>query len=344
MKECTGTDKQGVEKSQVSKGDKTRATRPLVSIVLATYNPRLDWLKEQLDSLEEQSYRPLELLILDDCSTKVGLDELQDCVGVCIKSIPYQIMQNEKNLGSTKTFEKLTMLAQGEYISYCDQDDVWHGDKIKVLLNLLNNEKVNLAFSDVIVIDEFGNKKADSITEIRPRHILHEGSYLSNKLLIQNFVIGCTMLIKSRIAKGVIPFIEDMVHDHYLALMTSLDGELALCNEPLVSYRIHDSNQTNTLTQVNNKRDYYNYKIKAFHSRIEQLENLGLRYNILEFDNIKKWAEARNAYYNGEITKVNTIWKYRKFDYSVSLFELIILKMPDFAFKYALKMIKRGSI
>jgi hypothetical protein len=72
------------------------------------------------------------------------------------------------------------------------------------------------------------------------------------------------MLIKRKIAQESIPFIDDMVHDHYLALMASLNGELALCRQPLISYRIHNDNQTNTLTGIKSKKDYYNKKSGVF--------------------------------------------------------------------------------
>ncbi len=344
MKECTETGKQGSEKPQVSTDDKTGAYHPMVSIVLATYNPRMDWLKEQLDSLEDQTYRPLELLIVDDCSTKVGLDELQDCVEVCIRSIPYHIMQNEENLGSTKTFEKLTTLVQGEYIAYCDQDDIWQEDKIEILIGCFIEDNINLVYSDVQLINERGEITANSITALRKRHLLYEGSGLAEKLLIQNFVIGCTMLIKSDVAKSSIPFITKMVHDHYLALMASIDGELALYKNPLVFYRIHEENQTNTLTRVKDKKDYYNYKIQEFLDRILQLENRKINEKVPGFSRIKEWANARVAYYNGDVTQAKTIWKYRKYDYNVSVFELFMLKVPDFVFKYALNKIIRGKI
>ena len=326
MKECTETGK------------------PLVSIVMATYNPRMDWLKEQLTSLENQIWRPLELIILDDCSTKVSLDEIRACVENCVHSIPYQILQNAKNIGSTKTFEKLTMLTQGKYIAYCDQDDIWHEDKITALLACSIEDKINLVYSDVRLIEESGKITADSITILRKRHLFYEGADLAAKLLIQNFVVGCTMLIKSDTAKNSVPFITEMMHDHYLALMASLDGDLAFCKSPLVLYRIHEENQTNTLTKVNNKQDYYEFKIKAFLDRIKRLGHDKIINRIPEYDNIKKWATARDKYYNGDLTQARIIWKYRKFDYNISMFELVMLKMPGFLFRDALYKIKKGKI
>lgn len=325
MRECTETDK------------------PLVSIVMATYNPRMDWLKEQLISLNNQSYGRLELLVIDDCSTNISIEEISETIKAIITGIPYKIMRNIENMGSTRTFEKVTALVAGEYIAYCDQDDIWYPDKIETLLGLFTSKDVNLVFSDVQVIDETGSIKAHSISEFRTRHIFYEGTGLSSKLILKNFVMGCTMLIKRETAQKSMPFFNDMVHDHYLALMASLNGKIVLCRRPLISYRIHSDNQTNTLTGINSKADYYNKKIRGCQNRIEQLEQKNLSVRISEFTTIKKWAEARVSYYKGDIKAAKWIWKYRYYDYSSSLFELLMLKLPNFLFQYALKKIKEGK-
>lgn len=316
--------------------------KPLISVVMAVYNPRMDWFIEQLISLNNQSYNNLELLVLDDCSSDVPFREISAAVKTNITDIQYKIFQNDKNIGSTKTFEILTSYALGEYIAYCDQDDIWHPDKIQVLLGCFKNKKINLAFSDAQIIDENGNKRADSITEVRPRHILYEGCGLSQRLVIQNFVLGCTMLIKRNIAQKAIPFIDVMVHDHYLALMASLDGELALSRKPLISYRIHSDNQTNTLAGIKTKEDYYNNKIKKFLDRIYKLEYRNVSGIIAEFNDIKKWVEARDSYYKGAFECAKIIWTYRRFNVGISLFELVMLKMPNFLFEFALEKIKKG--
>ena len=238
----------------------------------------------------------------------------------------------------------MTTLAKGEYIAYCDQDDVWREDKIETLIGCFIEDKINLVYSDVQLINERGEITADSITALRKRHLLYEGSGLAEKLLIKNFVIGCTMLIKSDVAKSSLPFIMEMVHDHYLALIASIDGEFALYKNPLVFYRIHEENQTNTLTRVKNKKDYYNYKIQEFLDRILQLEKRNINEKVPDFSSIREWAKARTAYYNGDVTQAKTIWKYRLLDYNISLFELVMLKMPDFIFQFALNKIKRGKI
>ena len=312
------------------------AEKPKVSIVLATYNPRMDWLKEQLDSLERQTYRPLELLIIDDCSSKISFEEIRQCVASSIKSIPYQIMRNNENLGSNKTFEKLTMLAEGEYIAYCDQDDVWHEDKIEKYLAQLTQTNAIMVFSDMNIIDANSNQVAESITRVRKHHKFMSGTGLTRSLLFRNFVTGCAMMMKAKEAKLAVPFCPYMVHDHWLALFSSIRGELCFIDQSLIDYRIHDNNQTLLLAGVKDKDSYLNVRIITPLNKF-----LWLQERFKDNDNLSEiisqaiqWMMARKDNFISRGSSTHGIWKYRRFSRMVSLFEIVAAFMPERLFYF----------
>lgn len=338
MSGCTGTDK--------SEAEKLQSARPLVTIVMATYNPRMDWLKEQLASLESQTYRPLELVVLDDCSSKADLNEIQDCVEDCIKSIPYRIMRNEENLGSNKTFEKLTLLASGEYIAYCDQDDVWHEDKIETCFEELVKASGVMAFSDMIIINGKGEKTADSITKVRRHHKFYSGTGLSRILLFSNFVTGCTTLVKTAKAKEAIPFCPHMVHDHWLALFCSVDERLVFIQKPLIDYRIHESNQTLMMAGVKDKDSYFRIRIdealKKFLWLKERFQGEAELSQTIE--QAIEWMKARSNHFKGLHRSAATIWKYRRFSYWTSLFELMAPIFPEKVFMFIIGLKKKNIV
>jgi glycosyltransferase involved in cell wall biosynthesis len=338
MKECMGTGNPGEGKFQ--------ADQPLVSIVLATYNPRIDWLKEQLDSLERQTYRPLELLILDDCSTKVSLEEIRQCVKDNIRGIPYQILQNKENLGSTKTFEKLTMLAGGEFIAYCDQDDVWHGDKIQRYLAKFSQPNTAMVFSDMNIIDACGNQVADSITKVRKRHKFQSGAGLAQTLLFRNFVTGCAMMMKAEEAKGAVPFCPYMVHDHWLALFSSTRGEICFLSQSLIDYRVHGNNQTLLLAGVKDKNSYLNVRIITSLSKF-----LWLQERIKDDRKLSKiisqaieWMTARRDNFIRRGSGFRGVWKYRRFSRLISLFEIAAVFMPERLFYFFIVLGRKNII
>ena len=324
MKECMGTDK------------------PLVSIVMATYNPRLDWFIKQLKSLNAQDYNNLELIVLDDCSTKITIEELDKCFKEHITNFPYKLYRNEKNLGSTKTFEKLTEMAAGKYISYCDQDDIWESFKISDSVQTLEKNQAILVCSDVTVIDGDDKVTSSSITEIRKRMVFRSGEGLARHLLFRNFVTGCTVLMETAIAQQAIPFIDGMIHDHWIALFASVKGKIAVCDNKVMRYRIHGNNQTSVLAGIKTKKDYYDMRILPYYQQINAISGR------IKIDDILpqtlEWAKARVDYYNGEFSSIKTIFKYRNLNKTTSMFEIALKFMPKFIFNKVLNALQKGVI
>lgn len=315
--------------------------KPRVAILMAVYEPDLEWLRAQLRSLDGQTYPNLCLYIRDDASGKVPFQAIQSCVQDCITAFPFFLQRNEENLGSNRTFQRLTQEAQGDYFAYCDQDDVWLPEKVETLVGELEERRAALACSDVTVIDADGRQTADSITKLRPRHIFHSGEGLAGELLYRNFVIGCTMLLPAGLAKEACPFAESMVHDHYLALYAALHGAIYSHPAPLIQYRVHGGNQTGVLSRVTDKATYLDRHLGGFVCRVEELSR---RFSFPELDRARRWAEARTANSRGEPGGAYRLWKLRAVNPSTSYFELIGLRLPDALFRQAVRAIQKGKI
>lgn len=319
--------------------------KPLISILMAAYEPRLDWLREQLESLEAQTYPNLRLYIRDDCSPTVPFEEIEDCVRACIRSFPYQICRNEKNLGSNLTFERLTQEAEGECFAYCDQDDVWLPEKLAVLREEMEQTGALLACSDMFIIDGEGRRVADSITKVRRHHKFRSGSGLAEGLLISNFVTGCTMLVESSAAKAAVPFCPYMVHDHYIALYCAAGGEVRSITRPLIHYRVHGGNQTGLMAGVEDRKSYQKVRIDLPLKKLRWLlEHFPYREELSgPIEQRVLWMEARQRNWNGGPGK-KTVWKYRSFSPLSSLFEVTARWMPERLFRLAVWAAKRNCI
>lgn len=323
----------------------TETSKPLIAILMAVYEPRMDWLKKQLDSLEKQTYPNLKLYIRDDGSPTVPLKAIEKLVKTCIHSFPYEIQRNEKNLGSNKTFERLTEAADGEYFAYCDQDDVWQPEKLTVLQEEIERSGALLVCSDMYVMDGSGKQVADSITKIRRHHVFCSGEGLSCGLLFHNFVTGCTMLVQAKNAKEAVPFCPYMVHDHYIALWCAERGTIQSIDKPLIQYRVHRKNQTNLLSGVTDKQSYGEIRIDTILKRLQWLsryftcgEDLdkGIRYGLI-------WAQARKNNWKHLGGKAD-IWKYRKYSLIPSVFELFAAELPEVIFRVFLLAAKRNLV
>lgn len=315
--------------------------RPQVSILMAVYEPNLEWLRAQLHSLDRQTYPNLCLYICDDASTEVSFQKIRSCVQECIITVPFFLWRNEKNVGSNRTFQRLTQEAEGDYFAYCDQDDIWLPKKVEILVGELEARRAALVCSDVAVIDADGRQIADSITKLRPRHIFYSGENLAGQLIYRNFVIGCTMMLPAWLAKAACPFVESMVHDHYLALYAAMHGAIYSYPIPLIQYRIHGGNQTGVLAKITDKTEYIDLHLGGFVRRVEELSR---RFSFPELDQARRWAEARVDNSQRVPGGAYRLWKLRVVNRATSCFELIGLRLPNVLFQYVVRMIQKGKI
>lgn len=310
--------------------------KPFVSILMAVYNPNYDWFKEQLASLDNQTYDNIELIIYDDCPDK-PVDE--DFICKYIRNFSYCIIHGKENVGSNKAFEKLTELGQGKYFAYCDQDDIWNNNKIETLVNCIEKDKAVLVYSDMSVIDENSNNKYNTLLKAKPRLKYIYGENLVSKFFFKNCVSGCCMLIKSDIAKKAMPFSNTVIHDQWLCIIASLYGRISFINAQLIKYRIHGNNQTGSLKNIESKDDYYNLRVQALKKRLFDL-NKTIRNNRIknvDVDELKMISNFCEARVN---KKLISIFKYRKLCEKEAYFEIVIKYMPSFLVKHLLKSLK----
>ena len=319
--------------------------KPQISILMAVYEPRMDWLREQLLSLDAQTYPNLKLYIRDDCSPIVPFDAIQSCVQDCIRAFPYVLCRNEKNLGSNGTFELLTREADGEYFAYCDQDDVWLPEKLSILMECLENTGATLICSDMYIIDENGEQTADSITKVRRHHVFQSGNNLDTHFLVSNFVTGCTMVMPASVARQAVPFCPHMVHDQHLALVAAIQGKIISLPQQLIRYRIHGNNQTLAMAGVRDKASYLEVRINELIRRLTWIQTRidGSRRFSDEVALALRWANARRDNFNGSFTAKVIVWKYRRFSPLTSLFEIVMAGMPNTLFMNGVEL-KRKNI
>lgn len=318
--------------------------KPLVSILLAVYKPNETWLIEQLISLNSQTYENLELLIYDDCPNCQVNEEYFEKY---ITNFSYKLIRGKENGGSNKAFEELTKVAEGNLFAYCDQDDIWENEKITLMVEKFLDKDVTLVCSDLYIINENGEKIADSITQIRKRHNFKSGYNLAKGLLMSNFVTGCAMMVRKDIAKKAIPFENTLIHDQLIAIIASIHGKIEFINMPLVRYRQHSFNQTGILTGIYDKKTYYDIRIYNLSNRYVSLKNrLDYNYELKQhIDNCLKWITARENYFlKPSIKDLKIMIKYRKF-HQVSIFiECFLPFLPDNIFKYIIKLTKKGIL
>ena len=98
-----------------------------IDVLIATYNGQ-EFLRQQLDSIINQTYKNIRILISDDCSTDNTREILKEYKQKDDRIILY--FQDE-NLGYIKNFEFLLQKVESEFFALCDQDDIWLEEKIE---------------------------------------------------------------------------------------------------------------------------------------------------------------------------------------------------------------------
>lgn len=127
----------------------------LVSVIIPFFN-RLDLLMSSIDSVMEQTYRPIELILVDDNSTdQVDLKVID---GFHSKDLTVKILRNKKNIGPGSSREVGRLIAKGDYLTYLDSDDFWHKNFLeKLVSNLEANPDYGMAYSKTLLIRSTGN-------------------------------------------------------------------------------------------------------------------------------------------------------------------------------------------
>ena len=208
-----------------------------IDILLSTYNGEA-FLEELLQSLINQTCVDWRLLVRDDSSVDETMEILK-AYQANNKGRIFILKDHKKQLGPKKSFEVLLHESEAGYIMFCDQDDVWLPDKIaRTLEKMQTLEKQYpdvpaMVFSDLTVVDKMLREVHPSFWEFIK--VVPDNVFNIYRLLINNPVVGCTVMINKKVKEIVLPFPEQAVmHDWWIALNISRQGVADYLSKPTV--------------------------------------------------------------------------------------------------------------
>ena len=217
-----------------------------VDIILATYNGA-KYLADQLESILMQTHRNIKVIIRDDGSTD-GTQEIINDYSVRYPDLILSITDDTGNVGVIENFNMLLSRTESDYIMFSDQDDIWRCNKIELTLEAMRRAECGnqgkllpaLVFTDLIVTDENLAIVAQSFW--RYQHINPDLNSF-NRLLMQNVVTGCTVMINRRLFDLAYPVPnEAIMHDWWFAMVASVFGVISPCKDKTIYYRQHGTN------------------------------------------------------------------------------------------------------
>lgn len=252
-----------------------------ISVVMAAYNGS-DYIIEQLNSIDNQSFNPDEIIVVDDASTDNTVSLVKDFFEST--DIDGQLIVHENNMGYKNTFFDALNYADGDIIFLCDQDDVWHSDKIKRMLSVMEDNKTIKALNTSYkLIDAEGEDIAESIVNKRrnkDNRALYEVPL--KEVLGYNVAMGCTLAFTRDIKERLLTHIEaiktyNIPHDWIINIAAAMDNGLYMLNEELISYRLHKENTIGL-----NRADSIEKRIKDYESVADQKKDMLKLLKILD--------------------------------------------------------------
>lgn len=258
----------------------------LISVLIPAYNHE-KYVQEAIQSIIDQTYKNIELLIIDDGSSDSTLSKINELKTIYEQRFFRVVVQTQENQGTCTTLNKLLALSKGEYIYMLASDDKVTSNALETLHGFLSkNDEYSLVVGENLFIDSEGKQcywdnnqnivyKLEEasfpsfsdflikIAGLRGIDFLSDdfGSYAS--LLVGNYIPnGC--LIRKSIFEKISPFTNEApLEDYYLMLQLSKYSKMKYLPLPLFYYRWHSNNTASQRAKMIEKtRQTFFYEIK----------------------------------------------------------------------------------
>jgi glycosyltransferase involved in cell wall biosynthesis len=214
-----------------------------VYVILGLYRPDLQLLSRQLRSIEAQSHDDVEVFVAADGPAGADIH-----AAFAAFSRPLHLLEHDARVGVHANFARGLRAAlaasrsEHDLFAFCDQDDVWHSEKLAKQVLAFADPRTSLCHSDARIVSRGGELLQSSLFAYEGRP--HSASFTD--LLVMNSVTGMTALFRRDVATAAASFplsrCRHMLHDHWVALVASLLGDIRLIDEPLVDYTQHRAN------------------------------------------------------------------------------------------------------
>ncbi len=220
--------------------------KPLVSIALCTYNGE-EFIGEQIESILNQTYENLEVLVFDDVST----DDTVEILEKYTTDNRLKIYRNSQNIGYRKNLFSALSMCSGEFIGISDQDDIWNLSKIEELVTSIADHL--LIYCDSQFMDSKGNIVGKKLSTIRYLSSISDNRNFSFPFL--GGIYAHNILFSSKLTPYLTPYSDKLSADNWIGFVAATHGTIKYYDKPLTLYRQH----SNTVTSKSNEslRDRY---------------------------------------------------------------------------------------
>ena len=225
-----------------------QSSQPLVSVVIPSYNHE-QFVQDTIQSVIDQDYKNIELIIIDDGSKDNSVSNIQELITSCEKRFIRFEFRSRNNIGLSATLNEALEWCEGKYFSAIASDDQMLNYKTSIQVKYLetNNESVAV-FGGVQLIDENNRKLEKLLSKAR--------SYSFEDIIMHRHdILAPTQMIRKEAIEKVGGYNSKLfIEDWYMWLILSRQANLFNMNEVLTLYRKHDGNSSKDFSQMHSGR------------------------------------------------------------------------------------------
>ncbi|WP_182102087.1 glycosyltransferase [Niallia taxi] len=214
--------------------------KELVSVIMTAYNEKEDWLRLSVESILEQSYKDIELIIVvDNPKNKTLVEVIREIQG---NHDNLKVIINKTNIGLAMSLNEAFKYANGKYIARMDADDISKLDRIEKQVELLKNKpEIALLSSTSIKINEEGDllKEQSSIGT-------RDFNQIKNSIKYTNFMVHPSWLMRRELFENLNGYRDFECSQDYDFLLRAISNnyQMLLIDDKLINYRVRKNSIT----------------------------------------------------------------------------------------------------
>ena len=243
-----------------------------ILIMMATYNGE-KYLREQLDSIINQTITDWELIIRDDNSLDQTVDIVKEYIA---RDRRIQLIQNDSDFhGAYYNFFGLINVVRAQekvydFYMFADQDDIWDRDKLELLQNFyheVHTQGPTMIYADMRIIDGKGEETSPSMNHLMGISYTNPiTAYMAHKVYGCNTFFNYDLFsILPKIANDAAELVF-LSHDNFITKVAALKGNVYFYPETVMGYRRYGSNVTS--------KHEYNFKMSRILKRLSKINDL----------------------------------------------------------------------
>lgn len=225
----------------------------VISVLIPIYNHER-YIEETIESVLNQTFTDLELIIIDNFSTDNSREII---INHQKKDSRIKTVFHKENEGISASLNELINLAKGKYIAFLNSDDLWHETKLEKQLSLLEKDENLIIWTEGEIINKYSNPIGRKFSKTFINRKKKLSGDIFKVLLHGNYILFASLMFKRDNLKGL-RFIEDLKigNDYPFLLALAKKFKFHFIKEPLTYYRWHGKNTT----LINNENRLIHYK------------------------------------------------------------------------------------